>query len=113
MQNRELIEMAWDPLGHFLPGCMFLLLSIGLHFSLFSGKANRMVTIGIILLVGVGLSFEFYWERWRLGSVLFHQHESMYFFFFLYGLARYFSEQYQIVKGRSLFLHRFQTEAFQ
>ena len=93
--------MAWDPLGHFIPGCMFILLSLGLHVSLYLIKAKKIVTSVIIILVGIGLSFEFYWERWRLRSVLFHQHESMYSFFFIYGMARFFAERHYILKGKS------------
>ena len=81
--------MAWDPLGHFLPGSMFLCLSLGLLFDNFSRnfcrKSKVWLTYGILILACVGLAFEIYWESYRLRSVKFHQHQGYlgaYFCFF-------------------------------
>ena len=92
---------AWDPLGHVIPAIMFIWLGIALAFgNFFKGKYYFGLTYCIIILATTGIIFETWWERWRLHSVLYHQHITMYAFFNIFGLSRYFVARITALNGK-------------
>ena len=90
----------WDPLGHVIPAIMFIWLGISFALGCFLGrKYNFGLTYCIIILSTIGIIFETWWERWRLHSVLYHQHITMYAFFNIYGFSRYFVTRFSVLNG--------------
>ena len=93
---------AWDPLGHVIPAIMFIWLGIALTFGCFFKRKYYLgLTYCIVILATTGIIFETWWERWRLHSVLYYQHITMYAFFNIFGLSRYFVTKIGVLNGKS------------
>ena len=93
---------AWDPLGHVIPALMFIWLGTAFCFGCFLGrKYHSGLTFCIIVLASAGIIFETWWERWRLQSVLYRQHITMYAFFNIFGFSRYLASKFAVLNGNS------------
>ena len=67
----------------------------------FQTKYYLGLTYCIVILATTGIIFETWWERWRLHSVLYYQHITMYAFFNIFGLSRYFVTKISVLNGKS------------